>query len=143
MLLGAVAILAVGGALVWRGGLTYRAPAASDIGGPFHLTAENGARVDERILKGKWSAVYFGYTDCPDVCPTTLAALTQAIGELGAKARSLQVVFITIDPERDTPGQLRAYLSNSSFPRGALGLTGSAADIRAVAAAMPSKRSGE
>ncbi len=135
MLLGAVAILAVGGALVWRGGLTYRAPAASDIGGPFHLTAENGARVDERILKGKWSAVYFGYTDCPDVCPTTLAALTQAIGELGAKARSLQVVFITIDPERDTPGQLRAYLSNSSFPRGALGLTGSAADIRAVAAA--------
>lgn len=135
MLLGAVAILAAGGALVWRGDLASKTPAASDIGGPFHLTAENGARVDERILKGKWSAVYFGYTDCPDVCPTTLAALAQAIGELGSKAGSLQVVFITVDPERDTPGQMQAYLSNSSFPRGAIGLTGSAADIRAVAAA--------
>jgi protein SCO1/2 len=135
MLLGAVAILAAGGALVWRGDLASKAPAASDIGGPFHLTTENGARVDERILKGKWSAVYFGYTDCPDVCPTTLAALAQAIGELGSKAGSLQVVFITVDPERDTPGQMQAYLSNSSFPRGAIGLTGSAADIRAVAAA--------
>jgi protein SCO1/2 len=135
MLLCAVAILAVGAALVWRGGLAPNAPPASDIGGPFHLTGENGARVDERVLKGKWSAVYFGYTYCPDVCPTTLAALAQAIGELGAKASSLQVVFITIDPERDTPGQLRAYLSNASFPRGVVGLTGSAADIKAVAAA--------
>ena len=79
--------------------------------------------------------MYFGYTDCPDVCPTTLAALAQAIGELGANARSLQVVFITVDPERDTPGQLRAYLSNPSFPRGAVGLTGSAADVRGVATA--------
>jgi len=135
MLLAVVAILAVGGALIWRGGLASKAPAASDIGGPFHLTAENGARVDERILRGKWSVVYFGYTYCPDVCPTTLAALTQAIGALGAKARTLQVVFITIDPERDTPGQLQTYLSNTAFPRGAVGLTGSAADIRTVAAA--------
>lgn len=130
----ALAILTIGAAFAWRVGLSHQAPAASAIGGPFHLTAENGARVDEGVLKGKWSAVYFGYTFCPDVCPTTLAALAQAIGDLGVRARKVQVIFITVDPERDTPRQLRDYLSSPSFPRGTVGLTGSAADIRTVAA---------
>lgn len=128
----AVAILTLAGAVWWRGAAPH-APPASDIGGPWRLTDENGARVDESILKGKWSVVYFGYTFCPDVCPTTLAALAQAMDALGPRARGLQVVFITVDPARDTPGQLRAYLSNSSFPRGAVGLTGSVADIKSAA----------
>ena len=129
-----LAILGVGAAAVWRSAPVARAPEASDIGGPFRLTDDAGAQVDERILKGKWSAVYFGYTFCPDVCPATLAALAQAIGDLGAKAKTLQVVFITVDPRRDTPAQLRAYLSSSSFPKGVIGLTGTADEIKAVAA---------
>ncbi|HEY5289812.1 MAG TPA: SCO family protein [Caulobacteraceae bacterium] len=131
----ALAILGSAVVLSWNGEFAGRSPPASDIGGPFHLTAQNGARVDQSILKGKWSAIYFGYTFCPDVCPTTLAALAQAQVALGAKAKAFQVVFITVDPARDTPAQLRAYLSSSSFPKGTIGLTGSAADIKTVAAA--------
>lgn len=110
------------------------APAPSAIGGPFQLTAEDGTRVDQRLLNGKWSAVYFGYTFCPDTCPATLAALAQAQSDLGPRAKDFQVVFITVDPARDTPRQLAAYLSSPSFPKGTIGLTGSDADIRAVAA---------
>jgi protein SCO1/2 len=130
-----MAILALGAALAWRGAHAPAAPSASDIGGPFHLTAQNGARVDQGVLNGKWTAVYFGYTFCPDVCPTTLAALGQAESALGDKAGAFQVVFITVDPARDTPAQLRAYLSSPSFPKGAIGLTGSETDIKAVTAA--------
>jgi protein SCO1/2 len=129
----ALAILTLAGASAWWNGGAPRAPPASDVGGPWRLTDENGARVDEGILKGKWSVVYFGYTFCPDVCPTTLAALAQAIDELGPRAKTLQVVFITVDPARDTPGQLRAYLSNPSFPRGMVGLTGSETNIKSAA----------
>ena len=133
MAIAAVAILSVGvgTAWLWRS----PAPAASDIGGRFNLTDQSGARVDEKILRGKWTAVYFGYTFCPDVCPTTLAALGQAVGDLGRKARAFQVVFITVDPERDTPTALRAYLANPAFPRGMIGLTGTASQIKAVTGA--------
>src|SRR5471030_2904417 len=82
-------------------------PAPSDVGGPFRLVDQSGARVDDHILRGKWTAVFFGYTFCPDVCPTTLTTLAQAIDRLGPDAKRFQVVFITIDPERDTPAQLR------------------------------------
>ncbi|MGH7022960.1 MAG: SCO family protein [Caulobacteraceae bacterium] len=135
ILLLALAILGLAGALLWHGEHGRTAPPASDIGGPFHLIADTGAPVDQAVLNGKWSAVYFGYTFCPDVCPTTLAALAQAQAALGAKARDFQVVFITVDPARDTPAQLRAYLSSPSFPKGSIGLTGSAAQIKAVASA--------
>ncbi|HEY1415638.1 MAG TPA: SCO family protein [Caulobacteraceae bacterium] len=126
-----MAILLVAGPLA---GCGPQAPAASDIGGPFQLTTESGARVDQRLLKGKWSVVYFGYTFCPDTCPATLAALAGAQADLGVKARDFQVVFISIDPARDTPRQLAAYLSSPSFPKGTIGLTGSPANIKAVAA---------
>src|SRR5580693_2396286 len=69
-------------------------PASSDIGGPFRLVNQAGAPVDERLLRGKWSAVFFGYTYCPDVCPTTLANLGQAVTGLGDRAGRFQVVFI-------------------------------------------------
>jgi protein SCO1 len=111
------------------------APAPSDIGGPFQLISDNGVRVDEHVLKGKWSVVYFGYTFCPDVCPATLAQLGAAQQALGARAKDFQVVFVTVDPARDTPAALRAYLAQSQFPKGAIGLTGSEAQIKAVAGA--------
>lgn len=132
--LAAVAIAALVAPLGGCGRGAPPAPAPSDIGGPFQLTSESGARVDEGLLKGKWSAVYFGYTFCPDTCPATLAALAGAQAGLGARAKDFQVVFITVDPARDTPRQLAAYLSSASFPKGTIGLTGSDADIKAVAA---------
>ncbi len=97
------------------------------------MTTQSGTRVDERILKGRWTAIYFGYTSCPDVCPTTLTHLAQAIDALGAKAGKLQVVFISVDPERDTPARLQAYLSIASFPKGMIGLTGTPAEVAAAA----------
>ena len=112
-----------------------RTTGAAEIGGPFQLTDSSGRRVSERLLRGKWTAIFFGYTSCPDVCPTTLTALGQAVAALGGKARDLQVVFVTVDPDRDTPAQLARYLSAASFPKGTIGLTGSAAQIAAVARA--------
>src|SRR5471032_1924449 len=105
------------------------------IGGPFHLVDQNGRPRDQSMLKGKWSAVFFGYTFCPDVCPTTLQALADAETRLGPGAARLQVVFVTVDPARDTPGQLKAYLSSSAFPKGAVGLTGAPAEVAAAAKA--------
>jgi len=130
-----VAILALAGILAWRSHTQSTGAQPSAIGGPFQLIADSGARVDQGILEGKWSAIYFGYSFCPDVCPTTLAALAQALGQLGPGAKAVQVVFVTVDPERDTPAQLRAYLASPSFPKGVIGLTGSPAQIKAMASA--------
>ena len=105
------------------------------IGGPFHLIDQNGRPRDESMLKGKWSAVFFGYTFCPDVCPTTLQALAEAETRLGPQASRLRVVFVTVDPARDTPAQLKAYLSSAAFPKGVVGLTGAPAEVAATAKA--------
>ncbi|HEX4196113.1 MAG TPA: SCO family protein [Caulobacteraceae bacterium] len=118
---------------VWRlGGAVTPPNAPIKIGGPFQLVDQNGRAVDQGILKGKWSAVFFGYTYCPDVCPTTLQTLATAEQGLGARAKDFQVIFVTVDPVRDTPSQLKAYLSSDSFPKGAIGLTGRADQIAAV-----------
>lgn len=130
-----VAAVLGAGALIWRTAQAPQGAEPSAVGGPFHLIDQTGAPVDERILKGRLSAVFFGYTYCPDVCPTTLANLGQAVALLGADGRRLQVVFITIDPERDTPKALAAYLSSPTFPPGVRGLTGDAAQIAVVAKA--------
>jgi protein SCO1/2 len=108
---------------------------ASGPGGPFTLVDDNGHAVDQSILKGKWSVVFFGYTFCPDVCPTTLTALGQAMKQLGAKADKAQVVFITVDPARDTPTQLKTYLSSPVFPKNTVGLTGTPDQIARAAKA--------
>jgi protein SCO1/2 len=105
------------------------------IGGPFQLVDQDGRPQTQALLKGKWSAVFFGYTFCPDVCPTTLQTLAEAQDRLGPKARRFQVVFISVDPGRDTPRQLKTYLSSPAFPKGAIGLTGSNAQVAAVAKA--------
>jgi protein SCO1/2 len=105
------------------------------IGGPFQLVDQNGRPADQTLLKGKWSAVFFGYTYCPDVCPTTLQALAGAEAKLGDKAKNLQVVFISVDPGRDTPAQMKTYLSIPAFPRNTIGLTGTPAQVAAAAKA--------
>lgn len=89
--------------------------------------------MDQALLKGKWTAVFFGYTYCPDVCPTTLAALGRISDALGPDQKRFQVVFVTVDPARDTPGVLDRYLTSSSFPKGVIGLTGTADQIAEVA----------
>lgn len=129
----ATVLVIVFGLFAWRS--TSRPPSPSDIGGPFHLVDQNGLAVDERLLVGKWSAVFFGYTYCPDICPTTLSTLGQAMGALGDRSGQFQVVFITVDPERDTSKALAAYLDSASFPKATRGLTGSRAQIATVARA--------
>jgi protein SCO1/2 len=106
------------------------APAQSGPGGPFQLEDYNGRPVDQTVLDGKWSVVFFGYTFCPDVCPTTLTALGQAMKDLGAKAAQTQVVFITVDPARDTPKVMQDYAS--SFGASITGLSGSPQAIGAA-----------
>lgn len=135
----AALVAGAGAVAAWKSGMFGHAGGAAQgealVGGPFQMTDQNGKRVDESLLKGKWTAVFFGYTFCPEACPTTLTTLAKAQDQLGPKARDLQVVFVSIDPERDTPGQLKTYLSSQSFPKGTVGLTGSAADVAKAAKA--------
>ena len=105
----------------------------AQVGGPFQLVDQEGRPVDESLLEGKWSLVFFGFTYCPDFCPTTLAALEATKQRLGDKARDLQIVFISVDPERDTPQALKDYLSSDGFPEGVIGLTGTPEQVRAAA----------
>ncbi len=116
-----------------RGEAQSASERAAQIGGPFQLIDQNGKIADQRLLLGKWTAVFFGYTYCPDVCPTTLQTLGSASELLGPKAKNFQVVFVTVDPQRDTPSQLKDYLSSSSFPRGIVGLTGAPERIAKIA----------
>lgn len=103
------------------------------VGGPFQLVNQGGQTIDQTILNGKWSLVFFGFTYCPDYCPTTLAALDATQRQLGDQGKDLQIVFISVDPERDTPEALKDYLSSDGFPEGVIGLTGTPAQIRAAA----------
>ena len=128
----ALAFAAITGLAVRKGILGSQEQSAA-IGGPFHLVDQSGKAVDEKVLKGKWSAVFFGFTYCPEACPTTLFALGQTEKELNAK--DFQTVFVSVDPARDTPAKLSAYLSNSAFPRAALGLTGTTDEVAGAAKA--------
>jgi protein SCO1/2 len=110
-----------------------QAPQSGGPGGPFNLVDQDGRAVDQRVLDGKWSVVFFGYTFCPDFCPTTLTTLGQAMKTLGPRARNVQVVFITVDPARDTPREMKTYLSSPVFPKDIVGLTGSPDQIARVA----------
>ena len=79
----------------------------AQVGGPFQLVDQNGRAVDQALLEGKWTLVFFGFTYCPEYCPTTLASLAATQSRLGDRAKDLQIVFISVDPERDTPQALR------------------------------------
>lgn len=103
------------------------------VGGPFRLVDQDGRAVTEAMLDGKWSLVFFGFTYCPDFCPTTLTALEATKQQLGDRAKDVQIVFISVDPERDTPQALKDYLSTDGFPEGVIGLTGDAQAVKAAA----------
>ena len=105
----------------------------AQVGGPFQLVNQDGQPVDQTILNGKWTLVFFGFTYCPDYCPTTLTMLEATKAQLGDKARDLQILFISVDPERDTPQALKDYLSADGFPEGVIGLTGTTQQDRAAA----------
>ena len=104
-------------------------PAASGIGGPFTLTDPTARPLPTADFKGEPTLVFFGYTHCPDICPTTLASLSQVLAALGPDKKAA-ALFITLDPERDTPAVLKDYLS--SFDPRIVGLTGSPAALEAV-----------
>jgi protein SCO1/2 len=106
---------------------------ASAIGGPFRLVDQNGKTVTDADLKGKWSLVYFGYTHCPDACPTALNDIAIALDQLGPKREAVRSVFITVDPERDTPEVLKEYVT--SFDAPILALSGSPEEIARAAKA--------
>ena len=101
----------------------------ADVGGPFRLTDQNGRTVSDGDFRGRAMLVYFGYSFCPDVCPTTLGVMAQALEKLGPeRARRVVPIFITIDPERDTPRVLKDYMK--AFGPDFIGLTGSVAAVK-------------
>lgn len=101
------------------------------IGGPFQLTDQNGRTVTEAALKGKPSLVFFGYTYCPEVCPTTLTAMSRWLKALGQDGDKLTIFYVTIDPQRDTAKQLKQYLT--AFDPRIHGLTGTPAQVARIA----------
>jgi protein SCO1/2 len=106
-------------------------PLGVAIGGTFSLVDQNGKPVTDADLKGKWQLVFFGYTHCPDVCPTALNDLSLALDQLGAKKNEVGIVFISVDPDRDTPAVLKSYVESFGGPIEAL--TGTAADVAQAA----------
>jgi len=137
-----VVCLTLAGGLAWAAfkaprpqGATVSSYGKADVGGPFRMVDQNGRPVNESLLEGKWSAVFFGFTYCPDVCPTTLQSLAAAKERLGRKGENLQFVFVSVDPERDTPEKLKAYLDSDAFPKGVVGLTGTPEQVAATAKA--------
>ena len=104
---------------------------ATHLGGPFSLIDQNGRPVDQAILAGKPTLLFFGYTHCPDICPTRLYEMAQFVARMGPAGKRLNVVFASVDPERDTPHLLKGYLSgfNDDF----IGLTGSGPEVAAFA----------
>jgi protein SCO1/2 len=106
-------------------------PQVAAIGGPFSLTDQNGRTVTEQDLKGKPFLVFFGYTNCPDFCPTTMFEISEVLRKLGPAADRTRALFITVDPERDTPAALKDYVS--SFDPHIIALTGEPEAIAALA----------
>ena len=103
----------------------------ASVGGPFSLTDQYGHTRTDKDFIGHYMLVYFGYTNCPDVCPTTLSVMADAMEKLGGAAHEVVPVFITVDPARDTPRMLKSYLA--AFGPEFVGLTGSPGSIAAVA----------
>ncbi|WP_119678715.1 SCO family protein [Indioceanicola profundi] len=114
------------------GGITAVAvPEGVSIGGPFALTDHTGAAVTDADYQGKFRLIFFGFTFCPDICPTELQVMAQALDVLGPAAEDVKPLFVTIDPERDTPAQLAEYVS--LFDDRITGLTGTPEQIADIA----------
>lgn len=124
-----VAVLVLAGGAWWSMAGSTKSGGLG-IGGPFSLTSGAGRTVTDRDLRGKFLLVYFGYTFCPDVCPTTLTQVAGALDRLGKRGDRVQPVFITVDPQRDTPQVVADYAA--AFSPRILGLTGTPEQIAAV-----------
>lgn len=124
-----MAVLLIGaGSFLW---LSNTPGGAGGIGGPFTLLNGDGKAVTDKDFRGKFMLVYFGYTFCPDVCPTTLTNVADAMDKLGPAASRLRPVFITVDPKRDTPAVVKQYAA--AFGPAFTGLTGTQDEIAKVA----------
>ena len=123
----ALAAVALAGLLYFTAG----GPQATAIGGPFRLKDQNGRIVDTVALKGRPYAIFFGFTHCPEICPTTMADMAALMARLGPEAKDFRIYFVSVDPERDTPEVLRSYLA--SFEPNVVGLTGTPDEIAKVA----------
>ncbi len=109
---------------VWILSATTPPNRGDDIGGSFELVDQTGDVRSETLFKGHWSALFFGFTHCPDICPTTLVTLADVQRTLEDQVE-LSVVFVSVDPERDSPEVLKDYLASDGLPVGTIGLTGS------------------
>jgi protein SCO1 len=124
VLFAAVALLVGGRASI------PRATVPSAIGGPFRLVDQEGRAVSDQDMKGKPFLVFFGFTHCPDVCPTTLFEVSEVLAKLGPDGDRVGALFVTVDPERDTPAKMKDYLA--SFDPHLRGLSGDAEAIAAM-----------
>ncbi|MFN3859707.1 MAG: SCO family protein [Caulobacter sp.] len=122
-------------ALAFSTGMFRKAPPPSAVGGPFELVDQTGKPVTEKVLNGQWNMVFFGFTYCPDFCPASLQTLMKAKADLGPLGEDVRIVFISIDPARDTPKAVNDWLSANGAPAGTLGLTGTEAQTSAAAKA--------
>jgi len=127
-LVAAVAFLVVGASAGWFS--AERGNQVASIGGPFTLVDHKGERVTQETLRGKPSLLFFGFTHCPDICPTTLFEATGWLEALGDKAGRLNVAFVSVDPERDTPAVLAEYMQ--AFDPRIRALTGSPAEVAGI-----------
>ena len=114
-----------------RGTIPLAAP--STVGGPFRLTDQNGKTITDQDLKGRPFLVFFGFTHCPEICPTALFDISEILNKLGPDAAKINALFVTVDPERDTPAKLKEYLS--SFNPRLIGVGGDAQALADVAKA--------
>lgn len=108
----------------------------ADIGGEFSLVNQNGERVSEETLTGKPHLIYFGFTYCPDICPTALQKMGQTQSLLGDKGDDIGYVLISVDPERDTVETLSQYVEANGFPEGLQGFTGTPEEVEVAKAAF-------
>lgn len=116
--------------IFWAMGGVSKVAQPAAIGGPFQLTDQNGKTVTDKNLKGKPTLIFFGYTHCPDVCPTSLFEISEVLRAMGKDADKVNAVFISVDPERDTQATMKDYLS--SFDPHLEGLSGDPAEIAKV-----------
>jgi cytochrome oxidase Cu insertion factor (SCO1/SenC/PrrC family) len=132
-----LAVLVICGILLYRLWFDRMSPAitsgAALVGGPFELTDQDGKKVTNQTYKGKLMLIYFGFTYCPDACPTALGVMSAALDKLDVAAERVVPILITVDPERDTPQILKDYVSN--FHPRMVGLTGTPEQIAQVAKA--------
>lgn len=138
LLAGLAALVLVFGVLLLTqppgGDASVRTSGRADIGGDFTLVNQDGETVTDNDFRGKAMLIYFGFTYCPDICPTALQQMAYALDQLSEDERGrIQPILITVDPERDTPEALAAYVDSPAFPESLIGLTGTPEQIAEVA----------